>query len=212
MLSGEELAWDILSGLDPEDVCVRAKAAFDKASCVYTLKSFGQDIFVSPQDRGIHGNSDIAYFLLNELGIYSRLAILWYLINSKDLTLSGKLKKPSEMSGGLIFQQGTHILPLDRITEKYAGDIPGFIKRGEELGGERLDYADASVRLLPFPRVPVVILQWKGDEEFPARCDLLYDSTCENHLPADIIWSTAMMTLLLMLEQTGAETDVRPKS
>lgn len=212
MLSGEQVAWEELSRLEPADVCLRAKAAFDKSSGMYTVKSFGQDIFVSLKDKKMSGNSEVAYFLLTELSVYSRLGILWYLIKVQDIPLSGKLKKPSEMSGGLIFQKGAHILPLERITHRFAHDIPGFTRRGEEMGGERLDYADASVRLFPFPRVPVVILQWKSDEEFSARCDLLFDSTCDKHLPPDIIWSTAMMTVLLMLEHTGVETDVRPKS
>jgi hypothetical protein len=62
-----------------------------------------------------------------------------------------------------------------------------------------MDYGDTSVRLFPFPRVPVVLIIWKQDKEFPARADILLDSTCSEHLPTDIIWSTAMMSILTML-------------
>jgi hypothetical protein len=134
------------------------------------------------------------------------------LINAKDVPPSGELRKPADMTGGLIYLQGTHILPLDKVAQRYSNDIDGFLRRGKELGGELTDYADASIRLFPFPRVPILILVWKGDEEFSPRCDLLFDSTCELHLPQDIIWSTAMMSLLLILEDTGGETYVRPKS
>ena len=61
------------------------------------------------------------------------------------------------------------------------------------------DYGDASLRLFPFPRVSVTIIVWKGDKEFASRADLLLDSTCELHLPVDIVWSTAMMSVLVML-------------
>jgi hypothetical protein len=40
---------------------------------------------------------------------------------------------------------------------------------------------------------------WLEDDEFPARLDLLFDSTCAMHLPTDIIWSIAMMSVLIML-------------
>ena len=40
----------------------------------------------------------------------------------------------------------------------------------------------------------------RQDEEFDAGCELLLDSTCEAHLPVDILWATIMMTLLVMLE------------
>lgn len=212
MLSGEELAWSRLAKIDPEDVCLRAKATFDESSGIYILKSFQQDVFVSSRDRRIFGNSVISDFMLNKLDCYSRLPILWYLINAKDVPLSGELRKPADMTGGQIYLQGTHILPLDKVAQRYSTDIAEILRRGNQLGGEATDYADASIKLFPFPRVPVVILVWIGDEEFSPRCNLLFDSTCELHLPQDIIWSTAMMSLLLMLEDTGGETYVRPKS
>jgi hypothetical protein len=49
------------------------------------------------------------------------------------------------------------------------------------------------------PRIPVIMILRLGDEEFPPRVDLLLDSTCELHLPLDIIWSIAMMSALVML-------------
>ena len=95
--------------------------------------------------------------------------------------------------------KGTHVLPLDRIAKKYGSDIPAFLKRSRPFGGEELNYGDASLRFFPFPRVPVIIILWGNDGEFSSRSSLLLDSTCEVHLPLDIVWSTAMMSLVLML-------------
>lgn len=199
MPTGEEQAWGILSELDPEDVCNRAKVAFNDSSGLYILSSFLQDIFVSPKDKEIFGHTPLSNFLINKLSRYSRLSILWYLINAKNIYPSGKLVKPADMLGGQIYLRGSHMLPLDKIAEKYGRDVSGFLKRGEELGGEQLDYGDAAIRLFPFPRVPVSILLWRDDGEFSSRSNLLFDSTCEFHLPADIIWSTAMMSVLIMV-------------
>ena len=199
MPAGEQRAWGILAGLDPHDVCVRADAAFDSSSGLYILRSFSQDIFVSPGDKTIFGHTPPADMLLNKLNRYSRLPILWYLIGAQNVPLSGELIKPNSLSGGQIYEKGTHVLPLGRIAEEYGSDVPEFLSRGLELGGEPLRYGDASVQLFPFPRVAVTLLLWRGDGEFPSRTDLLLDSTCELHLPADIIWSTAMMCALVML-------------
>ncbi len=49
------------------------------------------------------------------------------------------------------------------------------------------------------PKIPVTLILWLQDEEFPARADLLFDSSCELHVPIDIIWSIAMMSTLVML-------------
>ncbi|MHC4321170.1 MAG: DUF3786 domain-containing protein [Planctomycetota bacterium] len=197
--TGEWQAWDILEGLNPENVCNRAKVTYDSYLNTYTIKSFGQDIIVSMSDKSIHSNSQESDLLLNKLGDYSRLSILRYLVNAKDITLTHKLIRPEDLKGGNIYSKGTHVLPLDRIADKYGGDTDGFLQKGMETGSEVLNYGDASLRLFPFPRVPVTIIIWKGDEEFSSRADLLLDSTCELHLPVDIVWSTAMMSVLVML-------------
>jgi hypothetical protein len=49
------------------------------------------------------------------------------------------------------------------------------------------------------PRIPVTLILWLKDEEFHPRADLLLDSTCELQLPLDIIWSIAMMSVLVMM-------------
>ncbi len=197
--TGELQAWEILHGMNPENVCNRAKVSYDSSLNIYTLKSFGQDIMVSMKDNIIYSDSQESDLLLNKLRDYTRLSILWYLVNAKDVTLVHKLVRPEDLKGGNIYSKGTHVLPLDRIAFKYGSDIEGFLRRGVEFGCEVLDYGDASLCLFPFPRVPVTIIIWKGDEEFLPRADLLFDSTCEIHLPVDIVWSTAMMSVSVML-------------
>jgi len=196
---GEERAWAILADLSAEDVSQRARVGYDGLSAQYIVPLFGEEIFVSPKSRKIWGNCAAAKFLLNRLRYYSSLSILWYLIQAKDVPLSGKLINPGNISGGLIFQQGSHILPLDKVAQRYGNDFGGFLQKGKEFSGEPLDYGDISLRLFPFPRIPTVLIIWRSDDEFPARANLLFDSTCSIHLPVDIIWSTAMMSVLLML-------------
>lgn len=198
-LEGEERAWRVLSQDDPEDVSRRAGARYDRASRAYVLPFFGQEVSVRPGGRRIDGGSPTADFLLTDLHYLSRLSILWYLLQAKDIPPSGNLVNPGHMKDGLIFVSGAHALPLAEMALSYENDPQGFLHRGLEMGGEPLDFGDASFRLPAFPRVPVVLILWKRDEEFAARADLLFDSTCAIHLPIDILWSTAMMSVLVML-------------
>ena len=199
MPSGEDKAWEILKGLDPEVVCRNAVAAFDSSSGLFRLRSFDMEISIDPVKKVIQSDAAEGGLLLDKLGYFSRLSILWYLTGAKDITLSGRLLQPANLKGGQIFFRGTHVLPLDSLAARYSGDVPGFIKRGKQLGGRMLEYGDASIVLSPLPRIPVVIILWREDEEFPARADLLFDSTCELHLALDVLWSTAMKSILIML-------------
>ena len=165
----------------------------------YLLKSFGMDISVDPGKSRIYSDAPEAGLLLDRLGYFSRLSILFYLTSAKNIPLSGRLVQPVNLKGGQVFFRGTHVLPLDKLALKYSSDAKSFMKRGTDLGGAQTDYGDASIQLFPFPRIPVVIILWLEDEEFPARTDLLFDSTCEFHLALDILWSTAMKSLLMMI-------------
>ena len=199
MPSGEEHAWEVLARLDPEVVCRRAEVTFCSPAGHYVLRLFSEHMLVSTKDRLISGDSPAADALLERLGGHARLSSLWYLVGARDIPLSGRLVKPGDMGGGEIYERGTHVLPLDRLALRYGSDVSRFLARGRELGGEETEYGDASLRLLPFPRVSAVLLLWKKDPEFAACAGLLFDSSARYHLSVDIIWSTAMMTLQAML-------------
>ncbi len=128
MRNGEEQVWDALSGLDPAEVCIRTKVAYDASSGTYVMRSFLADIKFCPKERTLSSYSPMGNFLLGELGNHSRLSMLWYLIGAKDIPLLGELVNPSTLSGGEIFLRGTHVLPLDRIAKKYGPDTPAFLK------------------------------------------------------------------------------------
>lgn len=196
---GEEKAWKALSDLEPEDVCKRAGVLYDRESATYVLKSFGFDFYISPSKREIKSLSEKGDFFTRKLGYFFTISALSYLMNAKDIPFSGRLIKPENIKGGEFFFKGTHVLPLDKIAEKYRSDKGGFIAKGKEFNGRILDYGDASIEFMPMPRIPVTLILWLSDEEFSARADLLLDSTCEIQLPLDILWSIAMMSVLVML-------------
>lgn len=200
MSPGEEKAWEILKGLAPEDVCKNTLASFDEKSGKYRLKSFGISFDVDPANRTISTAAPEGPIVLERLGYFSKLSIIWYMTGSRDIPFSGRLLQPVNLKGGQIFFRGSHVLPLDKLAEKFGRDPQGFIEKGLKLGGTVEKYGDASIRLEPLPRVPVVLSLWREDEEFPARVDLMFDSTCEFHLALDVLWSVAMECVLIMMQ------------
>lgn len=199
VFTGEEKAWKVLSDLEPEGVCNRACALYDRESASYISKSFGFDFSISPSKREIKSLSKKGEVFIRRLSYFFNISTLSYLVNAKDIPLSGKLIKPENIKGGEFFFKGTHVLPLDKVAEKYQSDKKGFITKGNEFDGKSLDFGDASIEFLPMPRIPVTLILWLSDEEFPARADFLFDSTCKIQLPLDILWSIAMMSVLVML-------------
>jgi len=199
VLSGDQLAWALVAEEEPGRICKQADVQYDLVANKYIMNCFGQEILVDVANYTIASHSPLGEKLLHGLEHFFDLAVLWYLGKAKNILPSGRMISPASLSGGEIFQKGTHVLPLDEIAAKYGNDFAGFYKRGQELGGQQMEHGDASLRLFPFPRVPVTMILWGADEEFPARADMFFDATCEQHLPTDVIWSTAMTSVLIML-------------
>jgi hypothetical protein len=198
---GEAKAWEILAGLRPKDVCACAKAVYDESTGAYTIKAFGIDFIVSTGDRTISSNDPGAGLFLERYKDFFRLAVLWHMTSAKDIPATERLIRPLDVKGGQRFFSGTHVLPLDRVQDRYRTDKKAFIERGLRFGAEIASFGDAAVRLYPLPRVPVTIILGLQDEEYPARATLFFDSTVDFQLSlSDMVWSVAMMTTLVMFE------------
>jgi hypothetical protein len=197
--SGELRAWESLRALAPLDVAARAGVRYEADADVFIVPSFGQELRVCRGQQVITAAGEEGERLVQRAGYFSRLAALTYLLNVQPALPSGTWIKPADMKAGDIYYRGSHILPMARVGAKYDGRAADFIVRGLALGGERLSFGDASVRVCPFPRLPMAIILWVSDDEFGARSELMFDSTCEQHLPQDILWSTAMLCVTMML-------------
>jgi len=69
----------------------------------------------------------------------------------------------------------------------------------EALGAEPYEYGDFSVVLNAFPLVPVALIIWKGDEEFPPEGNILFDGSISDILSAeDIAWLAGMIVYPLI--------------
>ncbi|MDZ7642267.1 MAG: DUF3786 domain-containing protein [Desulfurivibrio sp.] len=200
--AGINESWQILRGRAPEAVQAAALVNYDPRSGTYWVPCLGQDIAVQVPDRTLHSDSDLGRMLLHRYPEYAKLSILRYLAHAENRALSGELIKPAQLPGGNFFVVGTHVLPLPALAHRFDGHGPEFIRRGKALGGEATDHGDVSLELFPFPRIPVQIILWFSDEEFPPQATLLVDSNCREHMAVDVLWSTCMLTLY-MLQDAG---------
>ena len=197
--AGEGKAWALLAAAEPAAVADRAAVGYDPASGCYRLRSFGRHFRVHPGDRRILNLEPEGEVFLKRDEYFFRLTVLWYLAKASPARPLGTLVKPAALPGGEIFVRGTHVLPLDALAAKYGTSPEAFLAAGAALGGKEAPYGDAAVVLVPLPKVPVTVILWTEDDEFPARADLLFDATCSRHLPVDVLWSIAMLSVQILL-------------
>jgi len=200
-IGGEAKAWETLAGMNPVTVCSGANAVYDASSGVYEIRAFGMAFNVSARERSIATENPRASLFLDRYKDFFRLALLWYLTTAKDIPFTERLVRPIDVRGGQRFFSGTHVLPLNQVEHKFGRDKTDFMERGLRFGAEIVNYGDAAVRLFPLPRVPVTLILWLADEEFPARVNLFFDSTIDFQISlSDIVWSIALLSTLVMID------------
>lgn len=199
MSKGEEKAWTVLENLDPAEVCRKALVSFDQTTGLFTVRSFDMDFTVSPRTREVRCSTPQGDLLLTRLRDFFRLSLVWHLVSACEVAPQGNLIRIEDMKDGRGFATGSHTLPLGRLASIYGSDTRGFLDKARAWGGAPFTLGDVSVQLRPFPRIPVVVIIWSPDEEFPARASLLFDSTSAQQAPIDIVWMVAMMSILVLM-------------
>lgn len=72
-----------------------------------------------------------------------------------------------------------------QLAEDFAGRLALLIKRAADLGGRPVrvgEDADAALLFEPLPRVPILLLYWEPEEDFPAQARFLFDSSVGAYL------------------------------
>jgi len=178
--------WERLLKLDTEDVCRCSGAQFDGAAGSYSIHYLQERYRISPGNRTIALASGPQS--PEDLSIDLKVILITYLLNAQATPLVGKLVTGQSLKGGKTFFQGAHRFPLEPLIARYGRDAEGFLDRGLSLGAFQERYGDVGLRFVVFPRVPVIMVLWQADEEFPARLSVLFDASIEQHLPLDAIY------------------------
>jgi hypothetical protein len=178
--------WENLIQAVPTEVCRRSGAQFDEATGSYLLDFLQERYRIEPSSRVIVPVA--GPITAGGPSIDIQVILLTYLFNAQEIPLADRLVAVGSLKGGKCFFQGPHSFPLDPLIEQYGSDIKGFLDRGLSLGGVQEVYGDVSVCFAALPRVPVVMVLWGADEEFPPRLSVVFDASVDQHLPLDAIY------------------------
>ncbi len=177
-----------LSERDPKDVCRRAKCEYDYLNECYILSVWGDEYGIFPNLLKINCMGNYTQSLHD----YFHLFMIHYLLNSKEIQISNEWISEKDIPGGTTFFRGPHEIPTNLISLRFSNDINEFKERCEQLDGIPLNMADATYSFKITPRIPVAVLYWRGDDDFPTESKILYDRTITEHLASDIIYALAV--------------------
>ena len=177
-----------LSEQNPMDVCRRALCTYDDTDMFYTLSVWGDEYRIYPHQFKIECISKNP----QRLHSFFDLFIVHYLLKAKEVEIANQWISEKDIPGGTTFFRGPHAIPTNLISSQFDNNIQGFKNRCEQLKGIPLSLADAAYIFEITSRIPVAVLYWRGDDEFPTESKILYDKTIAEHLASDIIYALAV--------------------
>jgi hypothetical protein len=180
--------WEKLSKLHPTDVCNRTEAIYNPTKEGFVLPVYNLRYLILPKTRKILRVEWNDQPVEEELHHFFYLMVLVYLTEARDIKPSHTWVSEKDLKGGATFFRGPHSLQVEDLENLYGKNPDAFLNAGRKLGGCEILYGDRGFALEVLPKVPLAYILWKGDQEFPPRIGVLFDSTVESHLPLDVIW------------------------
>ena len=164
--------------LDPLETA--ARAAVDYEDGAFLVPFFGTRYKVLWPSAAIQRASDEA-----GTDIASRLVMLHYLLTADGSPLAAKWIAFRNLPGGMGYDGAFQGRANQRLAHAFGSDLAGFEAAARALGGERLEFGDASFCFRLLPRVWLAVVLYLADEEFPASANVLFDGTASHYLPTE---------------------------
>ncbi|HIC95475.1 TPA: DUF3786 domain-containing protein [Candidatus Bipolaricaulota bacterium] len=175
---GIERAREELRGKDPVELAHRG--GLDYRGGELQLRLFTKDYRISwPQ------------LIVQELGSDEeceeelQALLLDYLRRADGTPPSGEWLAFRELPEGQFYYQAFQSYSGDNLVRAFGNDLEGFKRAAIALGGEPLEFGDAAFAFKVLPHIRMAVVYWQGDEEFPPKVSVLFDSSAGRYLPAE---------------------------
>jgi len=134
-----------------------------------------------------------------EIPLQEQVLILHYLMAAETPDLSGQWVSYREIPGASFYFGAFVKRAVDPLKKVFGQNTSGFCQAAERLQARKIENGDAGFEFQMFPAVPLQLILWEGDNEFPAEANILFDKTIGRLLsPEDVAWLAGMVVYRLM--------------
>ena len=133
------------------------------------------------------------------VAIQEQILILHYMLSPASAPLTENWISYREIPGASFYYSAFVKRAIDPLKKVFGQNIDGLLRAGETLGGKTIDTGDAGYEFRLFPNIPVRIILWAADDEFPAEANIVFNENIRGSLsPEDIAWLAGMLVYRLI--------------
>jgi hypothetical protein len=137
---------------------------------------------------------------VEEVPIQQQVLIAHYLNGLKGMAPEGQWISYQDIPDGRFYMDAFVRRAKRPLVEAFGMEPDLLLRLAKELyNAKEGDQGDASVIVEALPHVPIMLVIWRGDEEFPPEGTILFDTTIKEILSAeDIAWVSGMVVYPLV--------------
>ncbi|MGD9044747.1 MAG: DUF3786 domain-containing protein [Desulfobacterales bacterium] len=134
-----------------------------------------------------------------EIPIQEQILILHYMLSSAPAPLTDNWISYREIPGASFYYSAFVKRAIDPLKKVFGQNVDGLLRAAQILDGKTIDTGDAGYEFRAFPHVPLRLILWVGDDEFPAEANIVFNENIGDMLsPEDIAWLAGMVVYRLI--------------
>ena len=134
-----------------------------------------------------------------EIPIQEQILILHYMQSPNIAPIRGPWVSYREIPGASFYFSAFVKRAIDPLKNVFGQDPEGLTKAAKKLNGNPAEPGDVGFEFSLLPNVPLQLVLYIGDEEFPAEANILFDQSVGKILsPEDIAWLAGMLVYRLI--------------
>jgi hypothetical protein len=111
--------------------------------------------------------------------------LLYYFATADGTPETGHWVSFADLPDGRFYNQAFQGYTGHELVKAFGADQAAFEQAAARLDGRPYPLGDAAFIFRALPYVALLVIFWLGDEDFPASCQVLFDSSASNYLPTD---------------------------
>jgi len=112
-----------------------------------------------------------------------------------------------ELPDGMFYSQAFQGYSGARLVSTFDNDLARFREAAQKTGGEELSLGDAAFMFRGLPRVPLAVVYWLGDDEFPPNANVLFDASAGHYMSTDALAVLGRELCIKIIAQTGERSE-----
>jgi hypothetical protein len=134
-----------------------------------------------------------------EIPLQEQVLVLHYLLGAAQSRLKGEWVAYREIPGAGFYFSVFAKRAIEPLKKVFGENLGGFRTAAAALNGRPIEAGDAGYEFTLFPKTPLQLILYGGDEEFAAEANILFDAGIKEQLsPEDAAWLASLLVYRLL--------------